>query len=65
MATVNEDESGNRYMLVESQVNWLGARDACQNAGGQLAEITSAEENAAVLEIMEMSGVMNAWVRTS
>ena len=46
--------SGSAYMLIETSASWVEARDACQTAGGQLAEIQSAEQEAAVFEVMEV-----------
>lgn len=60
--TVSTDESGNSYMLIEDPKSWDEARLSCQNAGGQLADITTEEQNVAVAAVMQSAGVMNAWI---
>ena len=42
VATTEVDAAGNSYMLVGEVATWAAGRDACQAAGGQLANIQSA-----------------------
>ena len=61
MATTEPDEDGNIYTLIDSPATWESARDACQAAGGQLADVKTAAEEAAIKDLMKTSGVSNAW----
>ena len=60
--TTQPDESGNMYMLVQENLSWENARDACQNAGGQLAEVRSASEEDQIKELLGGMGVTQAWL---
>jgi hypothetical protein len=60
--TTQPDEAGNMYMLVQENLSWEDARDACQNAGGQLAEVRSAGEEDQIKGLLTGMGVTQAWL---
>jgi hypothetical protein len=62
VATTDVDAAGNSYMLVGDAASWTAGRDACQAAGGQLANIQSPEEEKKITDLMEAAGTKTAWL---
>ena len=58
-ATASGSLHGNTYYFVNREVTWFEAKKLCENMGGHLATIGSAEENAYVLGIVQNT---QAWL---
>lgn len=50
------------YKLIQSNLNWEEAKAYCESLGGYLATITSKEEEATVLNLLENSDVKVLWL---
>lgn len=58
------DQSGqeHRYEVVASDLSWTAARDACREAGGYLAVISTEEEYIQVTQLVIESGLSRVWL---
>ena len=58
------DQSGqeHRYEVIRSDLSWTEARDACREAGGYLAVISTEEEYIQVVQMVIESGLSRVWL---
>lgn len=54
--------NGHRYEVISRKATWESAKVYCESQGGHLATITSREEEELIVELLEQSGVVIAWL---
>lgn len=60
-ALATSEASGSRYAIFDDAATWEEAKRKCEERGGHLATISSAEENALVYDYMISQGVTSAY----
>lgn len=56
------EHNGHYYKRYEETLSWDEAKAACEELGGHLATITTAEEQAAVMAYLEQGSQHNCWI---
>ncbi len=61
-SAVKETKHESRYELIKGSYTWEEASQLCQEMGGHLATITSADENAQLAKMSEDAGLKYVWI---